>query len=106
MKTIQHPNPPTSCEMVETILNTMNPPAGAAIRLAVFEDAAAHFFVLGDGGWSFEYHTIMIHTCARELTKRGFHVDLKTIFLDEYYDFLITNNEENTPESLATFVSH
>lgn len=94
-----------AADRVEFILTRFNPPPGATIRLAQFEDEACYLFLKGPNEWPFEFHRMVIRACARDLSRRGFKVQQPILKLVDYWNFLETENEKDSPANRAAFIS-
>lgn len=92
-------------ERVQFLLAKFNPPAGARIRLALFEDASTYIFLKGANDWPFEFHRMVIRACAREFKRLGYKVDLHTIELEKYYDWLDQEKISDSTQARAQFIS-
>ena len=91
-------------ERVQFLLARGIPP-GSRIRLALFEDAATYLFLKGANDWPWEFHGMVIRACAREFRKHGFKVELITLELAQYYDFLYAQKIKDSPAARAQFIS-
>ena len=80
-------------------------PPGSRIRLALFENADTYFFLKGANEWPFGFHCMVVRACAREFRKRGFKVELITLELAQYYDFLDAEKIKDSPSARAQFIS-
>lgn len=92
-------------DRVEFILTRFNPPPGATLRLALFEDDACYVFLKGPNDWPFSFHQMVVRASARDLKRRGFKVETPVLKLVDYWKFLEDEKEKDSPAMRAKFIS-
>lgn len=77
----------------------------ASIRLVDYESEEDYDFLRPGDPWSHGYQKIVLRAVKRRLRKAGFKVELRTLRMRDYFDWLTSTGQSNTTANRAAFIS-